>query len=60
MQNMKKILVIDFDVHHGDGTQEIFYRDDSVLFCSVHRYLSNLLDSECINCAQVSNFWFVL
>ncbi|XP_066320185.1 histone deacetylase 5-like [Miscanthus floridulus] len=35
--NLKKIMVIDFDVHHGDGTQEIFYSDDSVIFCSVHR-----------------------
>lgn len=30
-----KVAVIDFDVHHGNGTQEIFYQDDSVLMCSV-------------------------
>ncbi|CAN6290451.1 unnamed protein product [Urochloa humidicola] len=35
--NIKKILVVDFDVHHGDGSQDIFYDDDSVLFISVHR-----------------------
>ncbi len=33
----KKILIVDFDVHHGNGTQDIFYRDDSVFYLSVHR-----------------------
>ncbi len=32
----KKVLIIDFDVHHGNGTQDIFYEDDSVYFFSVH------------------------
>ena len=32
--NVKRILIIDFDVHHGNGTQDIFYEDDSVLFIS--------------------------
>ncbi len=32
----KKVLIIDFDVHHGNGTQNIFYEDDSVYFFSVH------------------------
>jgi acetoin utilization deacetylase AcuC-like enzyme len=34
----KKVAVIDFDVHHGNGTQDIFFEDDSVLFISVHLY----------------------
>lgn len=33
-----KVLVIDFDVHHGNGTQQIFYDDASVLFVSTHLY----------------------
>ncbi|GJN16095.1 hypothetical protein PR202_gb03048 [Eleusine coracana subsp. coracana] len=36
-QNVGKILVIDFDVHHGDGTQSIFLDDNRVLFLSIHR-----------------------
>ena len=31
-----KIAIIDFDVHHGNGTQEIFYNDKSVLYGSIH------------------------
>ena len=31
-----RVAVIDFDVHHGNGTQDIFYNDPSVMFCSVH------------------------
>jgi len=34
--NFKRILVIDWDVHHGNGTQDIFDADPSVLFMSVH------------------------
>jgi acetoin utilization deacetylase AcuC-like enzyme len=33
----KRILIVDFDVHHGNGTQDLFYRDDSVFYLSVHR-----------------------
>ncbi len=32
----KKVAILDFDVHHGNGTQEIFWEDGSVLFASVH------------------------
>ena len=32
------ILVVDWDVHHGNGTQQIFYGDDSVLFVSLHQF----------------------
>jgi acetoin utilization deacetylase AcuC-like enzyme len=33
-----RIAIIDWDVHHGNGTQEIFYDDPSVLFISLHQY----------------------
>ena len=33
-----KIAIIDFDVHHGNGTQNIFYENDKVLYLSTHQY----------------------
>ena len=36
--DIKKIAIIDFDVHHGNGTQEIFYNDNSVLYGSIHQH----------------------
>ena len=33
-----KVMIIDFDVHHGNGTQDSFYDDDSVLYFSSHQY----------------------
>lgn len=35
---VKRILIVDFDVHHGNGTQMVFYDDPSVLFFSIHQY----------------------
>ena len=35
---LERIAIIDFDVHHGNGTQHIFDEDPSVLFCSSHQY----------------------
>ncbi|XP_057656413.1 histone deacetylase 6 isoform X1 [Diorhabda carinulata] len=34
----KKVLIIDHDVHHGQGTQRMFYDRDDVLYFSIHRY----------------------
>ena len=34
----KKIAIIDFDVHHGNGTQDIFYNNKNVLYVSTHQY----------------------
>lgn len=34
----EKVMIIDFDVHHGNGTQEIFYDDSSVFYFSTHEY----------------------
>lgn len=33
-----KIAIVDWDVHHGDGTQEIFYEENNPLFISLHRH----------------------
>lgn len=33
----KKIIIVDFDVHHGNGTQNAFYKTDEVLFISIHQ-----------------------
>jgi acetoin utilization deacetylase AcuC-like enzyme len=35
---VKKILIMDWDVHHGNGTQDAFYDDPSVLFISTHQF----------------------
>lgn len=35
---LNRILIVDWDVHHGNGTQDIFFADGSVLFMSIHRY----------------------
>jgi acetoin utilization deacetylase AcuC-like enzyme len=34
----ERVLIIDWDVHHGNGTQEIFYMDPSVFYFSTHQY----------------------
>ncbi|MCP4362047.1 MAG: histone deacetylase [Chloroflexi bacterium] len=39
---IKRVLILDFDVHHGNGTQDIFYEDDSVLFMSMHLFIPRL------------------
>ena len=36
--SVEKVLIIDFDVHHGNGTQHIFEEDSTVLYVSLHRY----------------------
>ncbi len=33
----KRVFIFDFDGHHGDGTQAIFYESDQVFYCSVHQ-----------------------
>jgi len=35
---LKKICIVDWDVHHGNGSQEIFYDDPSVMYISLHQY----------------------
>ena len=36
-RGVERVAIVDFDVHHGNGTQEIFYDDPSVLFVSLHQ-----------------------
>jgi len=38
----ERVLILDFDVHHGNGTQDIFYNDPSVLFISTHLFLPRM------------------
>ena len=35
---LTRILVVDWDVHHGNGTQDVFYDDPAVMFFSIHRF----------------------
>ena len=35
---LERILILDWDVHHGNGTQDVFYDDPSVFFFSIHQY----------------------
>ncbi len=37
-KGFKKVFIIDFDVHHGNGTQDAFYDDDTVFYFSTHQY----------------------
>ncbi|XP_020620392.1 histone deacetylase 6-like isoform X1 [Orbicella faveolata] len=36
--NVQRVLIVDWDIHHGNGTQHLFESDPSVLYFSVHRY----------------------
>jgi acetoin utilization deacetylase AcuC-like enzyme len=38
VHGLNRVLVVDWDVHHGNGTQDIYYEDESVHFLSLHRY----------------------
>src|SRR5258708_680116 len=35
---LKRILIVDYDVHHGNGTQDVFYDDPSIMFISTHQF----------------------
>jgi len=34
----KRVLVVDWDIHHGNGTEHMFYDDPSVMYVSLHRH----------------------
>jgi len=36
--NLERVLIVDFDLHHGNGTQDAFYEEPRVLFFSTHQY----------------------
>jgi acetoin utilization deacetylase AcuC-like enzyme len=37
-KGLRKVAIVDFDVHHGNGTEDIFKRDERVLFCSTFQH----------------------
>ena len=37
-QGMPRVLIVDWDAHHGNGTQNAFYSDPSILYFSIHQY----------------------
>jgi acetoin utilization deacetylase AcuC-like enzyme len=37
-RGLERVLIVDWDVHHGNGTQDAFFETDEVLFCSVHQW----------------------
>ncbi|MDX1763156.1 MAG: histone deacetylase [bacterium] len=37
LQGIERVLIVDWDVHHGNGTQNTFYADPSVFYCSIHQ-----------------------
>ncbi|KAH3901266.1 probable Histone deacetylase HDA1 [Saccharomycodes ludwigii] len=37
-ESVRKILILDWDIHHGNGTQKAFYEDNRVLYISLHRF----------------------
>ncbi len=38
VHGVNRLLIIDWDVHHGNGTQDIFWEDPQIVFLSIHRY----------------------
>lgn len=38
LPEIRRVLIVDWDVHHGNGTQQAFYEDDTVLYVSIHRH----------------------
>jgi acetoin utilization deacetylase AcuC-like enzyme len=38
VRGMRRVLILDWDVHHGNGTQDIFYESPQVLYMSTHQY----------------------
>lgn len=37
-ESVRKIVILDWDIHHGNGTQKTFYNDPRILYVSLHRY----------------------
>ena len=36
--DVDRVVIVDWDVHHGNGTQDTFYEDGTVMYCSTHQY----------------------
>jgi len=51
-RGLKRVAIVDYDVHHGNGTQKAFYSDDRVLFISLHQDSNYPIGSgDCSTCA---------
>ena len=37
-KGLSRVMIVDWDAHHGNGTQDVFYDDPSVLYVSLHQY----------------------
>ncbi|CAL9729994.1 histone deacetylase Hda1p [Monosporozyma unispora] len=37
-ESVRRIMILDWDIHHGNGTQKAFYDDDKILYVSLHRF----------------------
>lgn len=44
-RGLNRIAIVDYDVHHGNGTEHAFYNEDAVLFISIHQDSLFPLDS---------------
>ena len=49
VHGLERVVVLDWDVHHGNGTNDIFAEDESVLFFSLHRYEIWMEGERCLN-----------
>lgn len=38
VKGLERVMILDWDVHHGNGTQDIFYASPQVLYCSLHQF----------------------
>ncbi len=38
VKGLRRVMILDWDVHHGNGTQDIFYNSPRVLYCSLHQF----------------------
>lgn len=43
VHGLKRVFIIDFDVHHGNGTNDAFYDDPDIFFLSTHQVSENLV-----------------
>ena len=44
---VERVMILDWDVHHGNGTNDIFHATDQVLFVSIHRVAAVSRDRPC-------------
>ena len=61
VHGLKRVFIIDFDVHHGNGTNDAFYDDPDIFFLSTHQVSINLVQT-CLICftLQFSHKLFIL